>query len=101
MTFQYISDIHLEHYKLEDIDKVIPEKEANILILAGDIGYPEEIQYKTYIQKVSQIWEKVFLIAGNHEYYQIKKKYNDIRIKEDIDRIIEFIDRRYMLYTRL
>lgn len=92
MKIQYISDIHLEHYKLEDIEKVIPKKEADILILAGDIGYPEQIQYKTYIQKVAMIWEKVFLISGNHEYYQTSKK---IKTKEEIDSLIEFIVEDY------
>ena len=89
MTFQYISDIHLEHYKLEEIDKVIPELKADILILAGDIGYPEQIQYKTYIEKVSKIWKKVFVISGNHEYYQLNKKYNEYKTKEEIDLVIE------------
>jgi predicted phosphodiesterase len=93
MKLQYISDIHLEHYKLEDIDKVIPKKEADILILAGDIGYPEQIQYKMYIEKVSKIWDKVFIVAGNHEYYQTTKK---IKTKEEIDNIIEFIVEDYV-----
>jgi len=92
MKLQYISDIHLEYYKLDDIDKLIPKKEAEILILAGDIGYPEQIQYKTYIDKVSKIWDQIFIVAGNHEYYQTTK---NIKTKEEIDMIIEFIVEDY------
>ncbi len=92
MSLQYISDIHLEHYNINQIDKLIPNKLSEILILAGDIGYPEQTQYKMYIDKVSKIWSKVFIISGNHEYYQTSKK---IKNKEEIDLIIESIVEDY------
>jgi predicted phosphohydrolase len=65
MKFQYISDIHLEcgNNHLEIIPK------APYLILAGDIGYPFEIHYNNFLQDVTDKFEKVFVILGNHEYW--------------------------------
>ena len=93
MTFQYISDIHLEHYKIDEIIKLVPKCISKYLILAGDIGYPQKPQYKEYLKLVSQIWEKVFVVAGNHEYYQIDninndQVYNEIKTKDEIDKLI-------------
>lgn len=97
--FQYISDIHLEHYNVCQVDSVIPKKISPILILAGDIGYPKKDTYKYFIDKVSSIWDKIFLIAGNHEFYQTEKfnKYNEHKINtiEEINDIILSIVKNY------
>jgi predicted phosphodiesterase len=65
MKIQYISDIHLELQK--KIPKIIPV--ANILVLAGDIGYPDTNIYKEFLKEMNKLFKKVFLITGNHEYY--------------------------------
>lgn len=64
MEFQYISDIHLEHGTLINITP-----SAKYLILAGDIGHPSDPSYRQFMQDMSSKFEKVFLVAGNHEYY--------------------------------
>ncbi len=71
-----ISDLHLENYKHADVlyNKLSPFlPEADILILAGDIGYPNGeygIQYKSLLRKFKCKYEHVVLVPGNHEYYQ-------------------------------
>lgn len=91
MTFQYISDIHLEHYtNNDDIDKIIPKRHADYLILAGDIGYPQKDSYRYFLEKVSKIWKKIFLICGNHEYYQTNNKYSKKK-NMSMDEIDEYI----------
>ena len=63
--FQYISDIHLEHCQQYELEPV-----ADYLILAGDIGYPTEPHYETFIEDVSRKFQKVFIVMGNHEYWE-------------------------------
>ena len=65
---QYVSDIHLEFHKnmYPKIKAVAP-----ILCLAGDIGYPNMSNYKNFLTHLNSnhAFQKIFLIAGNHEYY--------------------------------
>ncbi len=74
---QCISDLHLEFYKTLEKVPPIPVR-APILVLAGDIGYPTLPLYWEFLTKVSQDFEHVILVPGNHEYYhnntQIYKK---------------------------
>lgn len=73
MKFQYYSDIHLEFYN-ENINKIhrLFDKKTNadVLLLAGDIGYPNRKSYKHFIDMVSPKYKHVFVISGNHEYYK-------------------------------
>ena len=81
MRIQYISDLHLEHYhnlKIPSIFRRIIESVGDILILAGDIGYPSEKHYTDFIQFISDKYEKIFLILGNHEYY--KTHLNPVKV---------------------
>jgi len=72
IEIQIASDLHLEYITDSDVfaDLIIPT--APILILAGDIGYPECSIYKEFINYCSKAFESVILIAGNHEYYSKK-----------------------------
>lgn len=66
-TLQYASDIHLEtafvHFN------TIIEPIATDLALCGDIGDPFSNVYFDFLKWASQRWTRVFLLAGNHEYY--------------------------------
>ncbi len=67
LEIQYISDIHLEfHINIPIINAVAP-----ILCLLGDIGYPNSTIYKDFLLNLNNNpkFEKIFLITGNHEYY--------------------------------
>jgi predicted phosphohydrolase len=71
MKIQICSDLHLEFAKHRDWlndNPLIPA--ADILIIAGDTYYLEMDYAKLdFINKVSNDFDKVYLIPGNHEYY--------------------------------
>lgn len=64
MKIQIISDIHLEFNP-----KFYPQKAADNIALLGDIGYPHTKVYQEFINKLSNDFDNVFVIPGNHEYY--------------------------------
>lgn len=67
---QYTSDLHLEkNFKRNIIAK------KPYLILAGDIGYPNHDSYKHFLLNTSSNFDKVFVLAGNHEYDQNKNVF--------------------------
>jgi predicted phosphodiesterase len=71
VRFQLCSDIHLEFYgnKIQTLLSKFPVT-GDYLLLAGDIGYPQKSYYRDFLQFISPKYKKVFLVAGNHEYYQ-------------------------------
>ncbi len=71
INIQYYSDLHLEKNSKRYIEAYRP-----YLILAGDIGYPESVEYKYFLHACSYKFEKVFVIAGNHEYDNYLKNLN-------------------------
>lgn len=65
---QCASDLHLEFRtiaKFQDLLRPV----APVLVLAGDIGRPDKPIYHEFLQYCSDNWSKVFLVAGNHEFY--------------------------------
>lgn len=64
MRIQIISDLHLEFDNNFNISK-----NADYIALCGDIGYPGDNSFKKIIKMCSKKFKKVFLISGNHEYY--------------------------------
>lgn len=64
MKFQYISDLHLENGH-----KVQLTAEAPNLIIAGNVGYPFKDHYNEFLAHATSLFEKVFLVLGNIEYY--------------------------------
>lgn len=83
---QYVSDIHLEFYKMAfpKIRSVAP-----ILCLAGDIGYPNMRNYKDFLIDLhsNKNFFKIFIVAGNHEYYYQNESIEDTNRK--IENIIK------------
>ena len=70
-----MSDIHLEHYTvafekdLKPAQFVQPGLGADVLVLAGDIGNPDEPTYRYFLSWCSKSWPAVVVVAGNHEFY--------------------------------
>ena len=64
--FQVISDTHLEKMSGD----IVPDIEAlcPYLILAGDIGYPNQQSYWRFVEDASNKFQIVFLILGNKEF---------------------------------
>ncbi len=87
MRIKIISDIHLEFLK-----KIKPtwinhmiKPNADVLALAGDIGYPFLKEYENFLIETNKIFNKIFIITGNHEYYSDKSiEENDNQIKKII-----------------
>jgi predicted phosphodiesterase len=75
LRIQYASDLHLEHFKIafpHDLNPrqlIVPDPAAEVLVLAGDIGNPDEPIYKFFLEWCSKSWKKVIVVAGNHEFY--------------------------------
>jgi len=91
MKIQYISDIHLEYQsELPEIKQI-----GDILILAGDIGFPFSDIYKDFLIEINNKFKKVFLITGNHEFYNSEK--NKEKTMEEIDDHIGNIITQYNL----
>jgi predicted phosphohydrolase len=70
MKMQIASDLHLEFQRdIDDMTKIITPSDADVLILAGDIGYPESPETRKFLEWACGVWKDVVLIFGNHEYY--------------------------------
>jgi predicted MPP superfamily phosphohydrolase len=86
-NFQLISDIHLEFGACKDIPIC-----SDYLILAGDIGYPEQKLFTEFLRTNSKKFKKIFYVAGNHEYYQNWKKNKNMHLNSFYE-INDFIDK--------
>ncbi|KAI7498057.1 hypothetical protein KC367_g5397 [Hortaea werneckii] len=70
MTFQIISDLHLESPKAYDIFEIAPK--APYLALLGDIGTLSDSHrndFLSFLRRQLQNFRIVFFVAGNHESY--------------------------------
>jgi len=67
---QFSSDIHLERGYKRDIIPIKP-----YLVLAGDIGYPNQDSYKQFLLGMSHKFDKVFVISGNHEFDSLSNPF--------------------------
>lgn len=72
-TFQYLSDIHFYQNDINknNISNYIKPTAPNLLI-AGDLGSPFFSRFNDIINYCSINFKNVFLIAGNHEYYNVE-----------------------------
>lgn len=83
--FYYLSDLHIEkgYQRIFNINKNLIERPY--LILSGDIGCVNEKSYQNFLYSISSRFDKVFVVAGNHEYDNNRKNIEEINIDiEDI-----------------
>ncbi|KAJ3018410.1 UNVERIFIED_CONTAM: hypothetical protein HDU68_011162 [Siphonaria sp. JEL0065] len=81
-SFKLFSDIHLElggQHALhrEPYTSLLNPNGAEYLILAGDVGKPGSMQYSDFLFRAASVFKAIFLVTGNHEYYN--------QTKEDVD----------------
>jgi predicted phosphodiesterase len=103
LKIRLLSDLHLE---IHDLDKQLTFKsDADVVILAGDIGNPHQSSYESIINKLSLLHSKVLVISGNHEYYSQTNDMPDIddQIQQicDDDDDIHFLQMRSIIYERV
>lgn len=94
---QIISDIHLELYQpafsqLFTKSILNGRGKCEYLALLGDIGNPMDDMYRDFVTGLADHYKKVFVIAGNHEYYSgepmetINKKIEEVcNLRENIE----------------
>lgn len=98
MYIQFISDIHLEVWSDSGL---VPEAiiarhpQADILVLAGDIGKLRPDTLTHFIDYCCNTWPHVIYVAGNHEFYDKKKSRE--RIIDDIYSMARRWDNLYFL----
>lgn len=75
--FRVISDIHLEFQrrKWKKNDKLVAvannQPRADVLILAGDIGYPKLNELQEFLSLCEKNYTDLIYVAGNHESYNM------------------------------
>jgi predicted phosphohydrolase len=81
MKLRYFSDLHLEFMKpnkiVKFVNKIKKGEPDEICILAGDIGNPYKYNYQIFMEFINKSFQKTFIIAGNHEYYNKTKKIEE------------------------
>ena len=110
MKIQICSDLHLEHAMNRYWLKDNPLKPlGDILIVAGDTYYLDrDFRSIDFVNRVSDEFEHVYLIPGNHEYYggfDVSNALNPTkkRIKENVtllnNEVIELNDVKFIFST--
>lgn len=74
LRIQYASDLHLELVDKTPFQAFL-KPIAPVLALAGDIGRPDRRSYRDFLHYCSRNWDAVFVVAGNHELYNSRPKY--------------------------
>lgn len=103
MRIQYVSDLHLEFEKNSKLISSQPLRvSGEILLLAGDILPLHDEYFSNYfLRYITDHYQKVFWVPGNHEYYHKDLKdfnrsftinlNNTISIVNNIDLVYENI----------
>lgn len=89
LKIRLLSDIHLEITPLNK-NRVVTSLHSckdTVLVLAGDIGDPMSKDYEYFIDWVSNLYEQVFVISGNHEYYRRHDKFSMQEVEDSIHNI--------------
>jgi predicted phosphohydrolase len=88
LRLQILSDVHLELRKtMPELPPVLASKMA----LLGDIGS----LYRDFLGLMSRLYDHVFLLAGNHEYYNRRRTHH--AIAEEIEVVCAAFDNVYFL----
>ncbi len=83
IRIQVFSDLHLELFA-----KAFPKPQplAPYLFLAGDIGKPDDHNFKDFMNYCNNNWLKTFYVFGNHDVWHKTKDF--YQIKDDFKKYI-------------
>jgi hypothetical protein len=113
--FRILSDLHLEfHQKYfarhivphgqHAIDRYFgqilsPEGRNQFIILAGDVGHPDDSIYECFLDWTSRHFQRCFMVTGNHEHYSFYRKCPTTieQLSDKIRRIVEQYDNVVLL----
>jgi predicted phosphohydrolase len=100
MLIQYCSDLHLEFPINKTYAKNNPLKRVGeILILAGDIIPLSTLdQANDFFDFVSDQFQHVYWVPGNHEYYHSDLQLQNIQLKEQIRSNVTLINNGFIHY---
>lgn len=103
--FQYASDLHLEFRSERQVAALIDslQRHAPYLVLAGDVGDPFRPSYALLLTAAASRFDRVFLIAGNHEFYGTSLGEAAARIREVVSALpnVHFLDNEAFTHPSL
>lgn len=91
--FYLLSDIHFEFFKKNQIDKIVYTMKTklrdqnNILLLPGDICLVNNDNFEYFFNGVQPLFNKIFFILGNHEFYNSDIKSTIELVNEKINKL--------------
>lgn len=81
-----MSDLHLEIFP--DPESYVVPRKAPLLLLAGDIGRLSSLEKLTaFLARQCSIFEHVYLVPGNHEYYALTREEATSRLASMTDSV--------------
>ncbi|MEW9698684.1 metallophosphoesterase [Paenibacillus sp. SI8] len=99
--FDLISDIHLDFWVKQTgslwslqrkikkfIGKILPETGSNTLLIAGDLGHSNKMNY-IFLKQLKEHYANILIVMGNHDYYLDKAALMDGSIRDSMDRMKE------------
>ena len=93
MEVQVFSDLHLENW--DDFNFEIFKPKTKLLFLAGDIGHIKDNLYKKFMDYVSDNWEYIYVVLGNHEFY------NDFETNYTYEELYDEYDNFFLEYLNI
>lgn len=84
MKIQILSDIHLERRSLGFDAIVNTIGNADVLVLAGDIGCPTSLVYHQFLQFCNQRFKHVIVVCGNHEYRSCMTTHTFLEVDQHV-----------------
>ncbi len=102
LNIQYVSDLHLEFTENENFLNKFPIRPVGeILILAGDIVPLVRLDdFNYFFDQLSNDFEAVFWIPGNHEYYHSDLGLKCSSFKEKIRNNVWFLNNQEIIFEK-
>lgn len=79
-VLQYVSDLHVDSYPMGK-HPLFLNKVSDTLLICGDIGSPKHPNYALFCKYLSNEFNKIFVVPGNHEY-DLSSCYCPTKVKE-------------------